>query len=37
MSREQEIEVLKNQANSLQDALDAVRKQLQEFEADNKN
>lgn len=37
MSREQEIEVLKNQANSLQDALDVVHKQLQELEADNKN
>jgi hypothetical protein len=37
MSREQEIEVLKNQANSLQDALNAVRKQLQELEADSKN
>ena len=37
MSREQEIEVLKNQANSLQDTLDAVHKQLQELEADNKN
>ncbi|MDD5698162.1 MAG: DUF5320 domain-containing protein [Victivallaceae bacterium] len=36
MSRDQEIEVLKNQANSLQDALEAVRNQLQELEAGNK-
>ena len=37
MSREQETEVLKNQADSLKNALDAVNKQLQELEADNKN
>lgn len=37
MSREQEIEMLKNQADSLQNTLDAVNKQLRELEVDNKN
>ena len=37
MSREQEIVMLKNQADSLQNTLDAVNKQLRELEADNKN
>lgn len=32
MSHDQEVEALKNQAESLQDALDAVRTQLQELE-----
>jgi hypothetical protein len=37
MSRDQEIEILKNQANSLKDALENVQKKLEEIESDKKD